>query len=315
MEASKFRRLTGVTPAVFAQMREAALAGEPPSSHPAGGDRRGPRPKLGIEDRLLVLLLYYREYRTFAHVGASFRVSEAQTWRDRTSILLPQSQRDLIDKVAALGKPFVVVLTNGSALSFDTGKPNAILEAWYYGEQGGNAVAEALLGDYNPGGRLPVTFYQSDADLPGFTDYSMVNRTYRYFKGKPLYAFGYGLSYTTFSEDHLALSAAEAKCGDMLELSVVVKNTGSRAGDDVVELYARAVKPPVSMPQQWLVGFQRVSLTPGETKTVTIPVRVESLRHYDETLKSYVVDPGDYELRVGPSSDHLPATASLNILK
>ena len=172
-----------------------------------------------------------------------------------------------------------------------------------------------MLGDYNPGGRLPITFYQSDADLPSFTDYSMANRTYRYFKGKPLYAFGYGLSYTTFSEDHLALSAAEAKRGDTLKLSVAVKNIGSRAGDEVVELYARAVKPPVPMPQQWLVGFQRVSLTPGETRTVTIPVRVESLRRYDETLKSYVVDPGDYELHVGPSSDHLPATAALKIQK
>jgi beta-glucosidase len=234
---------------------------------------------------------------------------------DRTTILLPKSQRDLIDKVAALGKPFVVVLTNGSAQSFDTTKPNAILEAWYYGEQGGNAVAEALLGDYNPGGRLPITFYKSDADLPSFTDYSMANRTYRYFKGKPLYAFGYGLSYTTFSEDHLALSAAEAKRGDTVNLSVAVKNTGSRAGDEVVEVYARAVKPPVPMPQQWLVGFQRVNLAPGETKTVTIPVRVESLRRYDETLKSYVVDSGYYELHVGPSSDQLPSTATVNILK
>jgi beta-glucosidase len=232
---------------------------------------------------------------------------------DRTSILLPKIQRDLIDQVAALGKPFVVVLTNGSALSFDTSKPNAILEAWYYGEQGGNAVAETLLGECNPGGRLPITFYKSDADLPSFTDYSMANRTYRYFNGTPLYAFGHGLSYTTFSEDHLALSAAEAKRGDTLELSMAIKNTGSRVGDDVVEVYARAVKPPVPMPQQWLVGFQRVSLTPGETKTVTIPVRVEALRRYDETLKSYVVDPGNYELHVGPSSDQLPLMTNLQI--
>ena len=155
----------------------------------------------------------------------------------------------------------------------------------------------------------------SDADLPSFTDYSMANRTYRYFTGMPLYAFGYGLSYTTFNEDHLALSAAEAKRGDTLKLSVAVKNTGSRAGDDVVEVYARAVKPPVSMPQQWLVGFQRVALAPGETKTATIPVQVESLRRYDETLKGYVVDSGDYELHVGPSSDHLPLTATLKISK
>ena len=143
----------------------------------------------------------------------------------------------------------------------------------------------------------------------------MANRTYRYFKGKPLYAFGYGLSYTTFSEDQLALSAAEAKRGDTVNLSVAVKNTGSRAGDDVVEVYARAVKPPVSMPQQWLVGFQRVTWRRVKRKRSTIPVRVESLRRYDETLKSYVVDSGDYELHVGPSSDHLPLTATLKISK
>jgi beta-glucosidase len=141
----------------------------------------------------------------------------------------------------------------------------------------------------------------------------MANRTYRYFRGKPLYAFGYGLSYTTFSEDNLVLSASEAKRGDTLKLSVAVKNTGSRAGDDVVEVYARAVKPPVSMPQQWLVGFQRLTLAPGETKTAAIPVRMESLRRYDETLKSYVVDSGDYELHVGPSSDYLRLTATLKI--
>jgi beta-glucosidase len=232
---------------------------------------------------------------------------------DRTSILLPKIQRDLIDKVAALGKPFVVVLTNGSALSFDTSKPNAILEAWYYGEQGGNAVAEALLGDYNPGGRLPITFYKSDADLPSFTDYSMANRTYRYFKGTPLYAFGYGLSYTTFGYGQATLSAHEATAEDTVKIGVTITNTGGRAGDEVVEVYAHAGHPPVQMPLQSLVGFECVNLKPGESKAVSIAVKLNNLRRWNESAGHYVVDPGDYELRVGPSSDEIRSTLKLNV--
>jgi beta-glucosidase len=232
---------------------------------------------------------------------------------DRTSILLPECQRDLIDKIAALGKSFVVVLTNGSALSFDVSKPNAILDAWYYGEQGGNAVAEALVGDYDPSGRLPITFYQSDADLPAFTDYSMANRTYRYFKGKPLYAFGPGLSYTTFAYDGASLSAPQAGAGDTVRLHVTVRNSGSRAGDEVVEVYAHAMNPPVAMPLEQLVGFQRVSFQPGEKKEIEIPVAVDSLRRWDETGNRYVVDPGAYELRVGPASDQARLTAMLQV--
>jgi beta-glucosidase len=230
---------------------------------------------------------------------------------DRTSILLPKIQRELIDRVAALGKPFTVVLTNGSALSFDVSKPDAILEAWYYGERGGDAVAGALFGETNPGGRLPVTFYQSDSDLPEFTDYSMTNRTYRYFKGKPLFAFGHGLSYTTFDYDKLELSAAGAKPGDIITARVTVKNTGARAGDEVVQIYAHAVKPPVPMPLQQLAGFQRVPLQPGETKVVEIPVRTEILRRWDEKQNKYVVDAGEYELRAGPSSDKAARQATL----
>ena len=232
---------------------------------------------------------------------------------DRASILLPECQRDLIDKIAALGKSFVVVLTNGSALSFDVSKPNAILDTWYYGEQGGNAVAEALVGDYDPAGRLPITFYQSDSDLPAFTDYSMANRTYRYFKGKALYAFGHGLSYTTFAYDGASLSAPQAGAGDTVRLHVTVRNSGSRAGDEVVEVYAHAMNPPVAMPLEQLVGFQRVSFQPGEKKEIAIPVAVDSLRRWDETGNRYVVDPGAYELRVGPASDQARLTAMLRV--
>jgi beta-glucosidase len=233
---------------------------------------------------------------------------------DRSSILLPAVQRELIDRVAALGQPFVVVLTNGSALSFDVSKPNAILEAWYYGQRGGDAVAEALVGETNPGGRLPVTFYQSEADLPPFDDYSMANRTYRYFSGKPLYAFGHGLSYTTFSYGKAAISSSGAKANDVVDLHLDVTNTGKRPGDEVVQVYVRAVNPPVPMPLQSLVGFQRIRLKAGETAGVTIPIKVESFRRWDEAGRRYVVDPGAYELRIGPSSDKILQKVVLEVL-
>lgn len=232
---------------------------------------------------------------------------------DRTSVLLPKSQAELLEKVSALGKPVVVILNNGSALSLDTSKANAILEAWYYGQRGADAVAEALIGEVNPGGRLPVTFYANDADLPSFTDYSMKNRTYRYFTGKPLFAFGYGLSYTTFSYGDPKLSQGTANAAETVQLSVPLTNTGKRAGDEVVQVYAHSVKPPVEMPNQWLVGFQRASLKPGESTTVTIPVSVQRLRRWDEKSNSYVVDPGSYELRVGSSSDAIHGTSTLSV--
>jgi beta-glucosidase len=232
---------------------------------------------------------------------------------DRTSILLPKAQRDLIDAVAALGKPFVVVLTNGSALSFDVTKPNAVLEAWYYGQRGGDAVAEALLGEMNPSGRLPITFYQSEKDLPAFDDYSMTNRTYRYFTGKPLFAFGHGLSYTTFKYGEAELSKTSATSSDIIDVKVDVTNTGKLAGDEVVQIYAHALQPPVPMPLQTLVGFRRVPIAPGETKTVTIPVPAKNLRRWEEKTNRYVVDPGSYELRVGRASDNIVSRATLRI--
>jgi len=197
----------------------------------------------------------------------------------------------------------VVVLTTGSAVSFDARRANAALVAWYFGQRGGDAVAEALLGETNPGGRLPVTFYASDADLPPFTDYSMAGRTYRYFHGRPLFAFGHGLSYTTFKYEKAELSAPSAGAGDTVVIRVTLKNTGTRAGDEVVQVYAHAAHPPVPMPLQSLVGFQRVPLKAGERRTVEISLPVQRLRRWDDGARRYVVDPGPYELRAGPASD------------
>jgi beta-glucosidase len=232
---------------------------------------------------------------------------------DRTSVLLPAPQAALLEKISALGKPVVVVLTTGSAVSFDVKKANAALVAWYYGQRGGDAVAEALLGATNPGGRLPVTFYASDSDLPPFNDYAMAGRTYRYFSGKPLFAFGYGLSYTTFRYDGIALSVPAAGADDTVSVRVTLKNTGARAGDEVVQLYAHAVRPPVPMPLESLVGFQRVTLQAGEAREVEIPVPALRLRRWDEAGRAYVVDPGPYELRAGPASDRPELTAALVI--
>ena len=197
--------------------------------------------------------------------------------------------------------------------SFDQSEANAVLLCWYYGQRGADAVADAVLGEYNPGGRLPVTFYQSDADLPAFESYAMTNRTYRYFTGKPLYAFGHGLSYTTFGYKKLALSATAAKADETVTARVTVKNTGKRDGDEVVQLYATAVKPPVAMPLRQLVGFQRAFFKAGETRTVEISVPESRLRRWSETENRYVVDPGNYQIVAGPASDQPLVRTHLNI--
>jgi beta-glucosidase len=233
---------------------------------------------------------------------------------DRTTIQLPASQKELLKMVSALKKPTVVVLTTGSAISFDPKKANAVLLCWYYGQRGADAVADAILGEYNPGGRLPITFYEDDNGLPPFESYAMTNRTYRYFTGKPLYAFGHGLSYTTFDYKNLAPSTESAKAGETVTLRVTVKNSGKLDGDEVIQVYATAVKPPVPMPLRQLIGFQRVSIKAGESKPVEISVPVNRLRRWSEAENRYVVDPGAYEISAGPASDQPLVRTNLNIL-
>ena len=222
---------------------------------------------------------------------------------DRTSLALPAPQRELLDAVSALGKPLTLVLTTGSALAFDPAQANAILLAWYYGQRGGEAVAEALLGETNPAGRLPVTFYRSEADLPPFADYGMQGRTYRYFPGTPLYAFGHGLSYTRFTYDTLAYSPATQTA------NVRITNIGPRPGDEVVQLYVRDSRP--DRPLLQLCGFARVHLASGETRSVSIPVDSRPLRRWDDALSDYVLDPVTRELLAGPASDRLPLSTPL----
>jgi len=185
---------------------------------------------------------------------------------DRTDIRLPKTQRDLLEALQTTGKPLVVVMTSGSALAVPDAEryAKAILHAWYPGEEGGTAIAETLAGDNNPAGRLPLTFYESLDQLPPFVDYSMANRTYRYFKGKPLYGFGYGLSYSKFEYSNLKLPNQPVRAGDPVTVEVDVKNLSQRAGDEVVELYLTQPKSALT-PIRTLGGFKRVRIEPGQT--------------------------------------------------
>jgi len=197
---------------------------------------------------------------------------------DRTSILLPQAQTDAMKALKATGKPVVFVMMTGSALAMPWESENipAIVNAWYGGQAAGIAIADVLFGDYNPAGRLPVTFYKSVEDLPPFDDYSMDNRTYRYFNGEPLYGFGFGLSYTTFEYDQLQFPAKN-NAYDSLSVSVRVTNSGKRDGDEVVQLYVSHQNSEHKTPIRALKGFQRISLKRGESKTVTFKVRPQDL--------------------------------------
>ena len=205
---------------------------------------------------------------------------------DRTSLDVPGPQQQLLETLGAAGKPLIVVLTNGSALAVNWAQKNAsaVLDAWYSGEEGGNAVADVLAGDYNPSGRLPVSVYTGVAQLPPFEEYSMAGRTYRYFAGTPLYPFGFGLSYTTFSYTNAHVDHDQISASDKVNVSVDVKNAGAIAGDEVVELYV--TRPDVAgAPIRALAGFTRVHLASGEQRTVSIPLRDRELSIVDENGK------------------------------
>jgi beta-glucosidase len=229
---------------------------------------------------------------------------------DRTSLDLPKPEEDLVEAVAATGKPLVVVLMNGSALGANWEKEhaNAIVEAWYSGEEGGAAIAENLSGKNNPAGRLPVTFYKDVHQLPHFEDYSMKGRTYRYFEGEPLWPFGYGLSYTTFSYSNLTLPDAPIYAGDPLNASVTVTNTGRVAGDEVVQLYLKF--PDVSgAPIRALRGFERVHLQPGESQKVHFELKDRDLSMVSEVGEPIIAE-GKYSISIGGGQRNTGAPAA-----
>jgi beta-glucosidase len=236
--------------------------------------------------------------------------------RDRSAIELPTVQTDLLKALQATGRPVVFVNCSGSAVAmpWEADHLPAIVQAWYPGEAGGTAVADVLFGSYNPAGRLPVTFYRSTLDLPPFADYSMKNRTYRFFTGKPLFAFGHGLSYTKFGYANLKLAAPQVTNDGTINVSVEVTNTGSRDGEEVVQVYAHEVGlANPDRAQQSLVGFSRVAIAKGQKKTVAIAIPASALRHWDVSKKDYIVDAAAYELRVGAASDDIRSTATVRI--
>jgi beta-glucosidase len=218
---------------------------------------------------------------------------------DRTRIELPAVQQQLVSALAATGKPIIIVLLNGSAIALqDTANTaSAVLEAWYPGQAGGTAIAETLFGDNNPSGRLPLTFYASTSQLPPFEDYSMSHRTYRYFTGKPLYSFGYGLSYTQFHYSRGKLSTTDLVAGNPIDVSVDVQNTGDREGTETVEVYL-VPKNVVGAPLRVLVGFEKVHVARGVTKTVRMEISPRQLSLVSSE-GNRDVRPGDYDLFVG----------------
>ena len=225
---------------------------------------------------------------------------------DKKDIELPKVQQMLVKAMQATGRPVIFVNCSGSAIAFGSveGEYDALLQAWYAGQGGSKALAEVLFGDYNPGGKLPVTFYRSTADLPDFLDYSMKNRTYRYFTGQPQYAFGYGLSYTSFSLGNGKLSAKTAKADSTKPFCVVtvpVTNTGKCEGTETVQVYVKALDDP-GAPIKALKGFKKLSLKPGETKQAVISLDSEAFEYYNEAIDELSVKPGRYQILYGTSS-------------
>ena len=247
--------------------------------------------------------------------GEEMRVNEPGfQGGDRTSIELPHAQRDVLRWLHEAGKKVIFVNCSGGAVAMtpEMETCDAILQWWYDGEQGGEALADVLTGRYNPSGKLPVTFYRNTEQLPDFLDYTMKNRTYRYFTGEPLFPFGHGLSYTTFEFSKVKVSG---KTGDnACTLSVTVKNTGSVDGTETIQVYFRRTADKEG-PLKTLCGYQQVTLKPGETRTVTITLPRKNLENWDTQTNTIHFVPGEYQLMVGPSSDDSTLQKSIVRLK
>ncbi len=245
--------------------------------------------------------------------GEEGEAIQSEEMGDRIHIGLPPAQVDLLRQLAATGTRLVLVLAGGSAITLEevAGLAEAIVFIWYPGQEGGAAVADVLFGQANPAGRLPITFYRSLDQLPPFEDYGMAGRTYRYMTQVPLYPFGYGLSYTRFEYSNLRLSAAAIPADGRLQVSLDVKNCGSRAGDEVVQLYVRYPGSRVTRPVKELRGFRRIALQPGETQPVAFTLEAGDLAYYDEG--GFVVEPGTVQALLGSSSADIRLTGEFRI--
>ena len=222
---------------------------------------------------------------------------------DRLNIEIPKVQQEMVKALEATGKPLVYVVCTGSALAlnWEDAHVDAILNAWYGGQEGGTAVADILFGDYNPAGRLPVTFYKSASQLPDFEDYSMKGRTYRYFTQQPLYPFGYGLSYTSFRYGNARLSATEIEAGQPVTLTFDLSNTGKMDGDEVAQVYIKNPNDPEG-PIKALQGFKRVHVKAGETQTVSIQLEPKAFWSFNDETQAMEIRPGKYQVLYGKSS-------------
>ena len=244
--------------------------------------------------------------------GEQGDTGNAETAGDKPSLALPGLQQRLLEEVVRAGKPTVVVLLAGSALELGWADEHAaaILQAFYPGQAGGTALADVLFGAYSPAGRLPVTFPRSLADVPEFTSYAMRGRTYRYLEQEPLYPFGFGLSYTRFEYSDLRVSRAALAYGETLEISASVTNVGSRASDEVVELYVKDLEASVAVPHHDLRGMERVTLAPGESRRVGFSLGARDLSLIDEAGRR-VLEPGRFRLTVGGSQPDARSVALL----
>ena len=222
---------------------------------------------------------------------------------DRSSIELPVVQQRLVRAMHETGRPVIFVSCSGSAIAFASVEDqyDALLQAWYGGQAGAAGLADVIFGDYNPSGKLPVTFYASDSQLPDFLDYNMEVHTYRYFRGEPLYAFGYGLSYTTFSYGDAKLSKSSVKAGKGVEVTIPLTNTGSVAGEETVQVYVKRLDD-AGAPIKSLKGFKKVSLAPGASTKVKVTLAPEAFEYYDENIDELAILPGRYCILVGSSS-------------
>jgi len=240
-----------------------------------------------------------------APFGRCALTSEGKEAVDRKTIDLDQAQLQMIQRVQAANARTIVVLISSFPYSINWVQDNvpAILHMTHSSQEEGNAIADVLFGDYNPGGRLVSTWVKALTDLPDMMDYDIrKGRTYMYFKGQPLYPFGFGLSYTTFQYSNLRASSDTVKGTGEITVSVDVKNTGTRAGDEVVQLYVKHLDSAVERPLKELRGFERVTLQPNETRTVKIPLKGKELTYWDAAKHSFVVEPGKLNLMVGASS-------------
>lgn len=236
----------------------------------------------------------------------------SQAGGDKKDISFPYAQLKYLRALRArTNKPLIVVLTTGSAVELEEVEKiaDAVLLAWYPGEQGGNAVADILFGKTSPSGRLPVTFYRSNNDLPAFEDYSMKGRTYRYFSGKAFHPFGFGLSYTNFDYSNGEIKMS----GNVYSVSLDIKNTGKMDGDEVVQLYIRRSGAGKNEPLMQLKDFKRVSLAKGQTKKLHLSFTRDDLQYWDETKDGWMIYPGEYEVMTGPSSGEIKVIKKISI--